>query len=195
MNARRFMVMALLLLAARSYAQDAPTGSAPPPPARRPGIALTEVIARVTATTGRQFVVDPRLPPRVDLAGTPLADVTYPLLLAVLRVHGWFAQEIDGHTFLLPAESARSVGLRVLQKDDSSVADGEFVTRVIRVRNASRRMAAAAQPEHPAGDLVPVLRPLVTVDGHLSAIGDHLVLVDRYDNVRRITAIIEEIER
>lgn len=195
MNARWLMVMASLWVAAHSHAQDVPADAAASPQERRPSVALTELIERVAATTGRKFVLDPRLPPRVYLSGSAVSDVTYPLLLSILRVHGWFAQEVDGRTLLLPAASARSIGLRVLQTDDTSVSDDEFVTRVIRVRAAPRRAAGGAAPEHPAGNFVPVLRPLVTTDGHLSAIGDHLVLVDRYDNVRRITTIVEELER
>lgn len=197
MTARWLTIMtALVLLTAHAQAQDAPAGAAPPVTERRPGVALADVIERVAATTGRQFVLDPRLPPSVDLGNTALADVTYPLLLSILRVHGWFAQEIDGRTLLLPAASARSMGLKVLQADDAGVPDDEFVTRVIRVRGTPRRGGAdGASAAHPAGEFVPVLRPLITIDGHLSAIGDHLILVDRYDNVRRITTLISEIDR
>jgi type II secretory pathway component GspD/PulD (secretin) len=193
------MVMtSLALFAAHALAQDAPEGAAAPSAgAGRPGVALADVIERVAATTGREFVRDPRLPPSVDLGGTSIEEVTYPLLLSILRVHGWFAHGDDGRTLLLPAANARTTALRVLQQDDASVPDDEYVTRVIRVRGMASRAAAgdASAPEHPAGPFVPVLRPLVTVEGHLSAIGNHLILVDRYDNVRRITTLIEEIDR
>jgi type II secretory pathway component GspD/PulD (secretin) len=199
MNARWLTVMAsLVLCAAHASAQDAPAGAAAPPAGDgRPGVELADVIERVAAATGREFVLDPRLPPSVDLGGTSIAEVTYPLLLSILRVHGWFAHEDGGRTLLLPAVNARTTALRVLQQDDADVPDDQYVTRVIRVRGLASRAAAgdAAAPEHPAGPFVPVLRPLVTMEGHLSAIGNHLIVVDRYDNVRRITTMIQEIDR
>ena len=69
---------------------------------------------------------------------------------------------------------------RILQNDDPSVSDHEVVSRVI-----SLNTDAAA--------LVPIVRPLVPQYGHLAAVGASLLIVDRYDNVRRITALVDEL--
>ena len=122
------------------------------------------------------------------------------MLLSILRVHGWFAAEIDGRTFILPNANARQMPLRLLQGDDPNVSDHEYVTRVLRVSgedsprardDAGRELQWSAR----AGILVPVLRVLMSVEGHLAAAGDHLILIDRYDNVRRMTAIIDALDQ
>jgi type II secretory pathway component GspD/PulD (secretin) len=42
--------------------------------------------------------------------------------------------------------------------------------------------------------LVPVLRPMIGQNGHMAATNNNkLILVDHYDNIRRLTAIINEI--
>jgi hypothetical protein len=39
--------------------------------------------------------------------------------------------------------------------------------------------------------LVPMLRPMLPQSAHLVGIGNKLLIVDRYDNVRRIVAIAQ----
>jgi type II secretory pathway component GspD/PulD (secretin) len=211
MNARSALITLLFaLLAVSAYAQNSPPpqppGAAapappslpPPPPPRREGsVDLAALVQRVFAQLEREVVLDPRLPRDVYIGATALEDVTYPLLLAILRVYGLFAAEIDGRTFIMPNANARNIPTKLLQRDDPSVSDHEYVTRLIRVRGDGALRAAGADGDEPpsAAFVVPVLRVLIPVEGHLAAVGDHLIVVDRYDNVRRITAIVAELDR
>jgi general secretion pathway protein D len=209
MNATSVMIIALVgFLAAPAAAQNPPQLRPPgvdggnpvpeaPPPRREGSVDFAAVVERVFAQLQREFVVDPRLPREVYIGATASQDVTYPMLLSILRVHGWFAVEIDGRTFILPSSNARNAPTKLLQRDDPNVSDHEYVTRLIRVRGgrAPREGAATGNEQLTAAFLVPVLRVLIPVEGHLAAVGEHLIVVDRYDNVRRITAVVEALDQ
>jgi general secretion pathway protein D len=77
----------------------------------------------------------------------------------------------------------RSEPSQILQEDDRRVSDHTIVTRVIAVDRIS-----------PA-QLVPILRPMMPQEAQLGAVSDtnSLIIIDRYDNVRRITQVIDEI--
>jgi type II secretory pathway component GspD/PulD (secretin) len=62
--------------------------------------------------------------------------------------------------------------------------DAEFVTKVITVKNV------------PAGQLVPILRPMLPQAAHLVAFpcNNRLLIVDTFANVRRIENVVESLD-
>jgi general secretion pathway protein D len=79
----------------------------------------------------------------------------------------------------MPDAFARQLPTRLLQRDDRSVPDDEWVTRVIAV------------PGGNATQLVPILRPMLPQAAHLAASADgKLIVVDTYANVRRLTELV-----
>lgn len=146
------------------------------------GIDLHELVAEVAESTGKEFLIDPRV--RARVYSVPKIDnPTYPILLSVLRLNGYIAVEIGGKVNILPDATARSMPTRLVQRDDSSVPDDEVITRVITV------------PGNNAAQLVPILRPLLPQSAHLAALveGDEnnkLIVVDTYANVRRLTELV-----
>jgi len=163
----------------------------PPPESalrRDNSVDLEELLARVAASTGKKFLVDPRV--RARVLTVPLLETpTYAELLSMLRMHGFAAFELGGRVNIIPDAIARYMPSRLLQRDDPSVPDDEYVTRVIKVANAAQ--------------LVPVLRPLMSASAHLAATtppdgetGEgQLILFDTYANVRRMTEIINALAR
>jgi type II secretory pathway component GspD/PulD (secretin) len=158
----------------------------PPPPPR--GVAIEEVLARVAASTGKKFFVDPRV--RASVFAVPeLETPTYAELLTILRMHGFSAAEVGGRVNIVPDANARFMPSRLLQRDDPSVPDDEYVTRILTVPNAA--------------GLVPILRPLMPQSAHLASMpaldGESqegkLILFDTYANVRRMTEIINTLVR
>jgi general secretion pathway protein D len=197
-------ILALALtIGAAAAAQDrpAPTRTLPPaatevPPEGQPrlfpapsrGEDIEEVLKRVSASTGQEFLVDPRV--RAFVFGVPdIETPTYAELLAILRMHGFAAFEVAGRVNIIPDANARFMPSRLLQRDDPSVADDEYVTRILDVENP--------------GQLVPILRPLMPQSAHLAALGapdggtgeGKLILFDTYANVRRMTEIIDALAR
>jgi general secretion pathway protein D len=158
---------------------------APPAPAAPrispdlPTVELAPLLERVERASGKRFIVDPRLGSRLYLAGVDQNDVTFPVLLAILRTNGFAAFESEGYVNIVPDANVRFHG-PVVQENDASIPAELYVTRVIRTVNVG------------AAQLVPILRPLLPQAAHLAAHGDtnQLIVSDRYENVLRISEIV-----
>ena len=143
---------------------------------------IRALVRRVAADADFTVVVDPRVNARVQYAGAPIESIDYSTLLAILRIHGYVSVEIGGQISIVLDANARMMPTRILQNDDPSVSDHEVVSRIISLNTD-------------AAVLVPIIRPLVPQYGHLAAVGNSLLIVDRYDNVRRITALVNELTK
>jgi general secretion pathway protein D len=172
----------------------APTSAAPPiqsplPVVDGPAIDLTALLERLGDELDREFIVDPRVPAALRVANTTLDGADYESLLALLRVHALMAVETaDDQILVVPESNTRFMPSPVVQEDNARISDHEIVTRIIEVAPGEDETSSAAQ-------LVPILRPMLSSNAQLasSANGSHLIIVDRYDNVRRITAVVREL--
>ena len=149
-----------------------------------PLVELDPVLQRVERSSSKRFLVDRNTPPRIYLAGVDANDVTYPVLLSILRANNLAAVEIEGRVNIVSVFEIRNYAIPMVQNDDSSVAADEWVTRVLTTTNVQ------------AGSLVPILRPLMPQWGHLAAMADNnkLIVVDRYANVQRITELVRSLD-
>ena len=146
---------------------------------------LRQIIEAVSAITGRNFIVDPRVRAQVTLLSSqPMSpDAFYAAFLSILEVHGYVAVPAGDLVKILPDANARQVpGL-----ESAAGAPGgadEIVTQVITVRNVG------------AAQLVPILRPLIPQYGHLAAhqASNMLIISDRAANVSRMLRIIQRID-
>lgn len=156
----------------------------PPPPAPRidpelPMVELLPLLQRVERASGKRFLADRRLGTKIYLGTVDPNDVTYPKLLSILWMNGFAAFESQGLVKIVPDANMRFYETRLAQTDDALIAPDEFVTRVLPMTNIQAVM------------LVPILRPLMPQAAHLAAHSDsnQLILMDRYANIQRITAI------
>lgn len=156
-----------------------PPVAAPPPRPELPTVELAPLLERVERASDKRFLVDGRLGTQIYLAGVEPNDVTYPVLLSILRANGFAAFESDGFVNIVPDSNIRFHG-PVLQMDDPSIPSDLYITRVLRPVNIE------------AAQLVPILRPLLPQAAHLAAHGssNQLVIMDRYENVQRIAEIV-----
>jgi general secretion pathway protein D len=147
---------------------------------------LGQVIEAVSQVTGKSFIVDPRVRAQVTMLSTsPMSPAAfYEAFLAILQVHGYIAVPSGSVIKILPDATARQVPANDLPDSISSSSD-EIVTQVIQVRNVS------------AGQLVPILRPMMPQSAHLAAYpaSNMLILSDRAANVSRMIRIIQRIDR
>jgi len=169
--------------------QAAPQPFVVVPPAPRvvadlPMIELAPLLQRVERASNKRFLVDGSVGPRIYLAGVEANDVTYPLLLSILRANGLAAVEIEERVNIVRESEVRFLPAPIVQTDDSSIAADEWVTRVLTTTNIE------------AAQLVPILRPLLLIGAHLAAHGtsNRLIVMDRYANVRRITEIVRALD-
>jgi general secretion pathway protein D len=147
---------------------------------------LGQIIEAVSAVTGKNFIVDPRVRAQVTmLSSTPMSPAAfYEAFLSILQVHGFVAVPSGDVIKILPDANARQVPALDLPSRVSSTSD-EIVTQVFAVSNVS------------AAQLVPILRPLIPQYGHLAAYpaSNMLIISDRAANVNRIARIIQRIDQ
>ena len=145
-----------------------------------------EAVARTMATiTGRNVVVDPRVKGVLNLvterAVRPAA--AFQQFLAALRLQGFTVVEAAGLYKVVPEADAK------LQAGSVSVAraggrvgpaDGQIVTQIFKLNYES------------AGNLVPVLRPLISPNNtiNINPGTNALVITDYADNLQRLGKII-----
>jgi general secretion pathway protein D len=131
----------------------------------------------VSEVTGRNFIVDDRVRGKVTIISptriTP--DEAYLVFQSVLQVKGFTTVPAGRFTKIVPARDAVPAGAR---------ASDEVVTRILPIRHAE------------AQTLVPVLQPLVSKDGLLTAYPatNSLVVVDAGGNVERLAALLAELD-
>ena len=145
---------------------------------------LRQIIEAVSAITGRNFIIDPRVRAQVTmLSSQPMSpDAFYAAFLSILEVHGYIAVPSGDLVKILPDANARQV-----PGAESITARGgpdEIVTQVVTIRNVG------------AAQLVPILRPLIPQYGHLAAhqASNMLIISDRAANVTRLLRIIQRID-
>src|SRR5512145_1310578 len=147
---------------------------------------LSQIIEAVSAVTGKNFIVDPRVKAQVTmLSSTPMSpNAFYEAFLSILQVHGFVAVPSGDVIKIIPDANARQVPANDLPSSVSSTSD-EIVTQVIAVKNVS------------AAQLVPILRPLIPQYGHLAAYpaSNMLIISDRASNVNRMMRIIQRIDQ
>jgi general secretion pathway protein D len=146
---------------------------------------LRQIIEAVSAITGRNFIVDPRVRAQVTmLSAQPMSpDAFYAAFLSILEVHGYIAVPSGDLVKILPDANARQVPGVDMPVGRAGSAD-EIVTQVVTIRNIG------------AAQLVPILRPLIPQYGHLAAhqASNMLIISDRAANVNRLLRIIQRID-
>jgi len=147
---------------------------------------LSQIIEAVSAVTGKNFIVDPRVKAQVTmLSSTPMSpNAFYEAFLSILQVHGFVAVPSGDTIKIIPDANARQVPANDLPAHVSATSD-EIVTQVVAVKNVS------------AAQLVPILRPLIPQYGHLAAYpaSNMLIISDRASNVNRMMRIIQRIDQ
>ena len=189
-------IAACALLASASGQIHAQTAIGTGTSSVRPGEPVTlnfanaeiEAVARTMATiTGRNVVVDPRVKGQLTLiterAVTPAA--AFQQFLAALRLQGFTVVESAGLYKVVPEADAKlqagSVSVARAGGSGSGVpSGGQIVTQIFRLNYES------------AGNLVPVLRPLISPNNtiNINPGTNALVITDYADNLQRLGKII-----
>ena len=144
---------------------------------------ITALINTVAEITGQRFIIDPRVRGRVTVVSRrPMPeDELYRVFLSILQVHGFAAVPTGEVTKIVPDTTAKQLG----ETRVDTVVPDDMVTTVIGVENV------------PVAQLVPILRPLLPQNAHLSAYPPTNVLIvsDRASNITRITRLVSEVDQ
>ena len=147
------------------------------------GVEIRAIIQAVSAVTGRNFIIDPRVRQEVTMiSSTAMSpDAFYEAFLSILQVHGYAAVPAGDVIKIIPDASVRQFPTYT----DGNLAGDDIVTQVIAVQNVG------------AAQLVPILRPLIPQYGHLAAHpgSNMLIISDRSSNVARMVSIIRRIDQ
>jgi general secretion pathway protein D len=140
------------------------------------------VLARfVSEVTGKNLILDDRVRGKVSVFSptrvTPAE--AYDVFQSVLAVKGFTTVPSGRHVKIVPLRDARETALPAEGGGD------QLVTRILPLEHAE------------AASLLPVLQPLVSKDGVLTAHPDtnRLVVVDSRDNVERLAALLADLDR
>ena len=148
------------------------------------GVEIRSIIQAVSAVTGKNFIIDPRVRQEVTMISTtPMSpDAFYEAFLSILQVHGYAAVPSGDVIKIIPDASVRQFPTYL---GTSGAAADDIVTQVIAVQNVG------------AAQLVPILRPLIPQYGHLAAHpgSNMLIISDRSSNVARMVSIIRRIDQ
>jgi general secretion pathway protein D len=173
-----------VLVSTASAAEDASDLSVATSDRVATGVDVRTIIASVSQRTHRKFVVDPRVVAAVNLDGITVGEVTYPLLLTILAVHGFAVYEQEGIVVIAPDANERFFPSNLVKPDDIRAPDAQIVTTIVAVKNMR------------APELVTVIRPLMAPNSQVNALADRnaLIIVDKAANVRRMVTIIRELD-
>jgi general secretion pathway protein D len=134
----------------------------------------------VSEVTGRNFIVDDRVRGKVTIISptriTP--EEAYLVFQSVLQVKGFTTVPSGSFTKIVPVRDARETTVPTGGRGD------EVVTRILPLAHAE------------AAALVPVLQPLVSKDGLVTAHApsNSLVVVDAAANVERVAGLLAELD-
>ncbi|MEJ2297602.1 MAG: type II secretion system secretin GspD, partial [Woeseiaceae bacterium] len=146
---------------------------------------IRQVVEAVSAVTGKNFILDPRVTGRVTLLSpTPLGpDALYEAFLSILQVHGYVAIDSGDIIKIIPDATARQFPSAM--GTSGAAGPDDLATQVVQLRNVG------------ATQLVPILRPLIPQYGHLVAhAGSNMLIIsDRAANVSRMLNIIGRIDQ
>ena len=146
---------------------------------------LSELLDAVARKSGKEFLIDRRVPAEVVVGTVKLRDVDYPMFLTVLRNNGLAAVPSDKLVKVIPVGSVRQYALPILRENDDSVPDDAWVTRILQIEHTN------------AVRLVPLLRPMIQQAGHLVADSDSnkLIIVAPYGVTKRLAEVAREVDQ
>ncbi len=140
------------------------------------------VLARfVSEVTGRNFILDDRVRGNVTIISptriTP--EEAYLVFQSVLQVKGFTTVPSGNFVKIVPVREGRESAIPT-----NARGGDELVTRILPLRYAA------------AADVVPVVQPLVSKDGVLTAYPatNRLVVVDSGPNVERLAALLRDLD-
>lgn len=145
---------------------------------------ILEVINFIQKATGKTIVIDPRVKGQITVMSSEPVDEEqlYALFLAVLDIHGFTANEVNGVVRIINNKEVRSAPVPF--GTNRAEAD-RYITEVIPLNNVA------------ATQVMPVIRPLVNQGAHLTAYAGSnvLIMVDTAANVARMKQLIERVDQ
>ena len=137
---------------------------------------VTQDIANFSKKT---IILDPRVKGKVTIFSNSLlsSDEVWDVYLRTIQVNGFSALNDENFVRIVPENEAT-------RDQDSGESGGEFITRVIELKNRS------------SVELLPLIKPIAGRQANVSSIAsiNSLLIVDRKSNVERITEVVKSLD-
>jgi general secretion pathway protein D len=147
---------------------------------------IRAVIAEVSRTTGKNFIIDPRVQGKISIiSATPLSNqALYQVFLSILQISGYAAVPSGDAIKIVPNMDAKSMAPDMLNQLRHPPQGAEIMTSVVPVHYV------------PADQLVPVLRPLMPQWSFVTAYppANMLILSGAAENIKQLTRIIKQVD-
>ncbi|MEO8599951.1 MAG: secretin N-terminal domain-containing protein, partial [bacterium] len=151
------------------------------------GADIESVIKAIGHYTNTTFIIDPRVKGTINLVAEKALTKAqaFSLLASALRLQGYAMVAGDGYTKVVPEADAKLQATPIQVRGDAVRLKGDQIgTRVFRLNYES------------AGNLVAVLRPLISPNNSINANpgNNSLVITDYADNLNRLGKIISALD-
>lgn len=137
---------------------------------------VTQDIANFSKKT---IILDPRVKGKVTIFSNSSlsSDEVWDVYLRTIQVNGFSALNDENFVRIIPENEAT-------RDQNSGESDGEFITRVIELKNRS------------SVELLPLIKPIAGRQANVSSIAsiNSLLVVDRKSNVERITEVVQSLD-
>ncbi|OGB27672.1 MAG: type II secretion system protein GspD [Burkholderiales bacterium RIFCSPLOWO2_02_FULL_57_36] len=147
------------------------------------GAEIESVVKAIGHYTNTTFIIDPRVKGTINLVSEkPVSKAqAFQLLTSALRLQGYAVVAGDGFTKVVPEADAK---LQAGPIQAGAIRGDQIATQIFRLNYES------------AGNLVPVLRPLISPNNTINANpgNNTLVITDYADNLRRLGRIIAALD-
>ena len=138
---------------------------------------VTQDIANFSKKT---IILDPRVKGKVTIFSNSSlsSDEVWDVYLRTIQVNGFSALNDENFVRIVPENEAT-------RDQNSGESDGEFITRVIELKNRS------------SVELLPLIKPIAGRQANVSSIAsiNSLLIVDRKSNVERMTEVVQSLDK
>ncbi len=169
------LIAVLVMFATNASAADVPSGTT----LNLKDVDIGALIQAVSDTTGRGFIVDPKVQGKVTVVvEKPMSpEELWSVFTSVLGVHGYAAVPSGRLWKVVPEGTAVTEG-------ESALATGPdaIITQVFELREVS------------AAEVSAVLQRLISPNGRISIQGNRLVITERASNVKRLERLLARID-
>ncbi len=143
---------------------------------------ITTLVKFISDSTGKNFVYDERLRGKVTIiAPTPLdKDEALDLFISLLTLKGFAVVQSAGAYKIVPSSMVKQSAFEVETKERSASVNENYIARLIPLKYAK------------SFDIMPLLKPLTSSDGYLSAFGqsNSILVLDTSMNIEKLLKIV-----
>lgn len=146
---------------------------------------IRAVIQTISFLTHKNFIIDPRVHGNITLISqNPMTpDELYQVFLSMLQLLQYVAIPSGNAVKIVPAMDANTLSRQIATKTNPGAGD-EIVVRVVAINHVS------------ATELVPVLRPLMSQSGSVTAYlpSNTIILAGTASNIQRLVTVIHQMD-